>query len=143
MKRDKYDTVISDLIRERAHWTCEKCGLISPEGQARGKDRSMQASHFNKRGTGNIPRYDTDAISCHCASCHSYLEDRPAEHTAWFTKRYGERLLEIITEKHNRLCKMSKEDKESMYNHYKSELAYVRARREDGQQGYIETVSYF
>ena len=143
MKRDKYDATISDLIRCRANWTCECCGRISPEGQATGKDRSMHCSHFTSRGAGNIARYDTDAISCHCATCHKLFTDKPYEHTEWFKKHYGESFYDIIREKHNRVRKMIKSEKEEMHQYYRGELNRVKQLRMEGIPGFIETVSYF
>ena len=28
LKRDKYDTIFSELVRERANWCCESCGRV-------------------------------------------------------------------------------------------------------------------
>jgi len=143
MKRDKFDAVVSDIVRNRADWTCECCGIVSEDGRAKKKDRAVHGSHFTSRGAGNIARYDTDAIACHCGKCHAYLGERPYEHSAWFVKTYGEGLLEIIKEKHSRTHKMTKGDKADMYSHYKSELARVLKLRKEGVTGYIETVSWF
>jgi hypothetical protein len=143
IKRDKYDAIISDLVRHRANWTSARCGTISKEGQVTGKDRAMHCSHFTGRGAGNIARYDTDAISCHCATCHHYLENRPDEHSAWFASKYGEAHREIIRQKHNQVKKMHKSDKEAMRKHYETELDRVIRQRKEGAAGFIETVSFF
>ena len=92
---------------------------------------------------GNIARYDTDAISCHCGTCHHYLEDRPDEHTRWFISEYGEEYLDRIREKHNQLYKFKPGEKEAMYKHYKFEREKVKNKRMDGKTGYIKIISWF
>ena len=143
MKRDKYDAVVSDLVRERAHWTCERCGIVDADGQARGKSYGMHCSHFFGRGAGNCSRYDTDLLTCLCASCHKYLGDRPNEHTAFIIKKVGETFLEMTTEKHSATRKMTPEEKDEMYQHYKKELKRIKKLRADGIMGMSHTVSWF
>ena len=36
--RDKFDAVVSDLIRQAYDWTCQRCGYVSTDGQMTGKD---------------------------------------------------------------------------------------------------------
>lgn len=143
MKRDKYDTAVSDLVRERAHWTCERSGLIDVNGQATGKSRGMHASHFNTRGSGNIARYDMDNVRCLCATEHGKLEGRPGMHTAFLRELLGDTRFEEMERRCNRVYKWEYGEKEEMYQHYKSELARVKEMRRDGVMGYIEVVNWF
>jgi hypothetical protein len=143
LKRDKFDTVISDLCRIRADFTCQKCHYVSSEGQATYKDRFMTASHFNGRGNGNVARYDTDLITCLCAKCHNFVETRPKDHTNFIISIVGEPFLDRKCEAHHKPRKMTKAEKQEMYEHYKSELKRVKEMRKIGTKGYIETVSYF
>ena len=55
----------------------------------------------------------------------------------------GEAFLEMKSETHNKPRKMTKAEKQEMYDHYKSELKRVKELRKNGEKGYIETVSYF
>jgi hypothetical protein len=103
----------------------------------------MTASHFNGRGNGNVARYDTDLITCLCAKCHNYIETRPMDHTNFIISIVGEDFLERKCEAHHKPRKMTKAEKQEMYEHYKSELKRVKEMRESGTKGYIETVSYF
>jgi len=143
MKRDKYDSVLSDLVRERANWTCEKCKKISTQGQGTGQDRDIQCSHFNGRGNGNVSRYDSDLLFCLCASCHTFVETRPKEHTKFVESIVGEAFLDIKSEQHHKPYKMYKNEKEEMHQHYKSELKRVKELRSNGEMDYIETTSWF
>ena len=143
MKRDKYDAIISDLVRERSHWTCERSGIEDPEGQARGKSRAMQASHFNGRGAGNIARYDTDNVRCLIATEHAYLENRPGEHTAFLRLLLGDTRYEQMEERCRQVYKWSVGEKDEMLEHYKSELQRLKVMRREGVMGYIEVVNWF
>jgi hypothetical protein len=143
LKRDKYDSVISDLVRSRADFTCERCRLIDPDGQARGKSTVMDASHFNSRGAGNVCRYDTDLIFCLCKTCHSYVEGKPYEHTNFVLEKVGEKFMDLKAELHNRPRKMTKAEKEEMHQHYKSELKRIKEERASGIDGHIDVLSWF
>jgi hypothetical protein len=141
MRRDKYDSVISDLVRQRADMRCQyqNCSYASPSE----KDRNLHASHFNSRGAGNVCRYDTDLIFSLCAHHHKYVENHPQEHTKMVEKLVGKRFLENKAELHSKPYKMTKAEKEEMYLHYKSELARIKELRMNGKKGYIETISWF
>ena len=103
----------------------------------------MHVSHFNGRGNGNVSRYDTSLLTCLCASCHNFIETRPQSHTNFIISIVGEAFLEMKSETHNKPRKMTKAEKQEMYDHYKSELKRVKELRKNGEKGYIETVSYF
>ena len=48
LKRDPLDAVFSDLVRERADWTCECCGKYFPERKGSG----IHAVTIGGEGTG-------------------------------------------------------------------------------------------
>lgn len=143
MKRDKYDTVLSDLIREANNWQCQRCGIISEHGRTTGKDAGIHVSHFNGRGNGNMSRYDSDLLFCLCAACHSFVETRPLEHTRFAQSIVGEAFLEIKNQRHRKPYKWKAREKDEMYQHYRAELKRIRDMRRDGAQDYIEIVSWF
>lgn len=143
MKRDKFDAVISDLVRLRANFTCEHCGISDPDGQMRHKSEKMDASHFNSRGAGNVCRYDTDMIFCLCKSCHEILGKRPGDHTRFCTDIIGQGLFDLKLERHNKPYKFAKGEKEEMHLHYKAEFVRLQVLRANGNQDYIEVKSWF
>lgn len=143
MKRDKYDEAVSDLVRERAHWTCEKCGLVDTEGQAKGKSRKIQASHYYGRGKGNIARYDTVNVRALCDSCHHQLENAPYEHTSFIESLLSGTTFELLQTRCNQTYKMKKAEKEEMLVHYRFQFKELRESREEGLEGYKEVVNWF
>ena len=143
MKRDKYDSIVSDIVRLRTNFSCEKCQYIDPEGQAKHKSKLIQASHFRGRGTGLVARFSLDNVRALCASCHSWLENRPDEHAKFMSELLGEAGFEIIRDKCNQVKKLAKADKKEMYEHYKGERDRLVKLRRAGKMGYIEVTDYF
>jgi len=143
LKRDKFDRVISDIVRVRANMTCQRCGIVDSEGQIKFKSNVMDCSHFYGRGNSLVCRYDIDLLSCLCKKCHNYVETRPLEHTQYMAKLVGEDFLEIKKEQHHKPTKMTKADKKDMYSYYCGLLKDLIEQRKNGNTFYIETVSYF
>lgn len=144
MKRDKYDTVVSDLVREMHDWTCESCGK-----QFHNNRSALHCSHFHGR-VRKSTRYDLDNCQAHCDTCHKLYTDHPNLHTAHYEKVRGSGMLAITTERARMTKKWEppskktgyKGEKEAMYQHYKSELKRLKALREDGIMGYIEVTNW-
>lgn len=143
IRRDKYDAVISDLVRSRSDFVCERCGHVDHDGQMTRKSLTTHASHFNSRGAGHVCRYDTDMIFCLCATCHKLVGDRPGEHATFVISRIGQGLYDRKLELHNKPYKFTPGEKDDMHKHHKAELVRVNHLRANGAQGYISTVSWF
>ena len=124
MKRDKYDTIVSDLVRERSDWTCEECGL-----QCHHDRGYLHCSHFKGRIVMSV-RYDLDNCQSHCASCHKKFTENPDLHTFHFVVKRGEAMRETLTQRARQLKKWErpskktgyKGEKHEMYKHYQAEL---------------------
>lgn len=130
IKRDKYDAIFSDLIRERANWTCEYCG-IKVEG------RSAHCAHIHGRKS-QATRYDPDNAVCLCAKDHYYFTDHPTEFTRWLENYLGEGHLDILREKVNRIKKWYKGEKDEMLKHYKEQKKSLKEKRDEGEIGRID-----
>lgn len=143
IKRDKYDKAVSDLVRERADWTCERCGSIDVNAQAMKASRVIQASHFRGRGKGNISRYDTDNIRALCGACHNHLEGAPDEHTAFIAGLLGDAAFENMITRCSQVHKWAAREKQDMLAHFKKELTRLTEARRKGKSGYIEVVGWF
>lgn len=148
MKRTKEDVVISDLVRLRANFICQAravddCHGVDTNAQITFKSTFMQCLHYNSRGAGNICRHDTDFLICGCSKCHGYLGGHPLDHTRLMERIVGDGLLERKRELHSKPYKWAVGEKAEMHKHYKSELARVRGLRMNGEQDYIETVSWW
>jgi hypothetical protein len=143
LKRDKYDEAVSNLVRLRSNFTCEKCGVQDEQGQITFKSQTIHCSHFNGRGSGITARYDTDNCRALCASCHSIVEHKPGMHTKLLQEILGERGFELMEERCHGIRKMYKSDKEEMLKHYRSEFDRLKQERMNGNVNYIEVVNYF
>jgi len=133
IKRDKYDIVFSDLVRERSNWTCELCSRQFPEGTR----QALHCSHlFGRRYLGT--RFNPDNCFSLCAGCHMKMGENPVEHHEWARKRLGDGLIEILREKAQKVRKLPKPEKEEMYRHYRAELKRLESLRKAGEIGRIE-----
>ena len=140
IKRDKVDAIFSKLIRERADWSCERCGKHFP---SRGGKEAMglHCSHlYSRRHTRT--RHDPDNAVAHCFTCHQWLGENPVDFANWIEDYIGVGRLEILSEKAHSECKMTKKDKEAQYQHLKAEYSRMMALREEGQQGRIEFTGF-
>lgn len=141
MKRTPLDAATSDLVRERADWTCERCEEVDHEGQAKGKSMRMQCSHVYGR-KHNSTRYELDNLFCLCATCHAYLETRPIEHAAFARSKLGDVRFEWLQQKHYQVKKWPKHEKEEARKFYIKQYKEIRESRMDGISGYVEAVNY-
>ena len=138
IKRDKRDIVFSNLIRERADWTCEVCGKVFPPGR-RG---SLHCSHhYSRRHTRT--RWMPDNASAMCVGCHRIMGETPIEFSAWIENHLGKGRFEMLRERKNDTrIKYSRADKEDLYQHLKSELETMKRKRAEGQTGRIEFLAW-
>lgn len=126
LKRDKLDKVISDIVRQRENWTCERCGKYFPEGHRQG----LHASHLYSRRHAST-RHHTRSIFAHCFACHQYLGGNPVEFTAWARDALGDAAFEELRERHHKTVKRTKAEKEEMYQWYKAQLEYLKKCQEE------------
>jgi len=134
----KLDDVCRELCKERADWTCEKCGKQFPERKGGGLDWS----HFyGRRARGT--RWDMDNCAAHCCGCHSWLGANPIEFGLWIEGHLGEVRKSLVMARFHRPMKFYKADKEDMLLHYQSELIILKQKRMEGKQGFVEVVNWF
>lgn len=136
IKRDKVDIVFSQLIRERDDWTCQRCGTkYAPNS------RGLECSHFFSR-RHQATRHDPDNACAKCSGCHSYLGGEPILFQSWIRTYLGEVRYSELLEKHRMIKKRTKVEKAELYQHLKSELAKLQAKRAAGHTGVLEVVGY-
>ena len=139
IKRDKYDATFSDLIRERADWTCERCGL---ECRKEGQDsRRLDCSHFYSRANRSVRWHPLNAAA-HCFRCHQELGGNPVLFREWILEYLGPELDQRLRELAHTPRKWKPWEKDEMREHYANQLKMLKARRAAGDRGYIEVVSY-
>ena len=137
IKRTPLDAVFSDLVRERADWTCEVCGKEFPDRKGSG----IHASHYWGRA-GKSTRWHGDNVFAHCFGCHQKLGSRPHEFTAWVFKQLGETRYDWLTTRAHTPKKYSKKDRKEMQTHFEAQLEDIRQRRREGQIGIIEFIDW-
>lgn len=137
MKRDKFDKLFSDMIRERDNWTCQRCEKYYPEGQRQG----LHCSHiFSRRHTAT--RWEPYNAVAHCFSCHQYLGGNPVKFEQWVRKYWGDTIVDMLDEKHRMICKLTKKDKVELYKHMKTENARLLQLRRNGDTSQIHLVGW-
>jgi hypothetical protein len=144
MKRDKYDKVFSDLIRERADWTCENCSRQFHHNRA-----GLHCSHVYGRRKMSV-RYDMDNAMAHCVYCHRHLGENPIMFALHYIYNRGQGKLDLLIERERQIKKWEKPskktgykgEKEYMYKHYQSELTRLLDLRKSGKEGWIEVTNW-
>ncbi len=133
MKRDKFDAAFSDLVRERADWTCEACHKYYPEGHRSG----LECSHFFTRSRKST-RWHPHNAAAHCTKCHFNLGGNPIEFSDWIRNHLGSRKSAELISANHALVRWRKKDKEELYAQMKSELLRMRHLRSEGVRGRID-----
>ena len=137
IKISKHDKVFSQCIRERANWSCERCGKYYPEGSRMG----LHNSHYYGRRKA-ATRFDPDNCNALCYGCHSYFGTARDEYTAFKRKELGDTRFDELTLRGNSTMKRIKSDMDELYAHYKAQLAYMQRLRAEGNVGYLPLVSW-
>jgi DNA-directed RNA polymerase beta' subunit len=137
MKRDKYDAIFSNLVRERADYKCETCGKSYRESPG-----GLHCSHiFSRRHTRT--RWDADNAMAQCWGCHQKYGSNPVEFYWLLENIFGKGHLEILQGKKQQIFRMKKYEKEEMYKFYRNEYKKMMEKRREGVTGRIEFEGYF
>lgn len=132
IKRDKYDTVFSGLVRERVDWVCEFCGVDYKHDTGR-----LHCSHlFGRRGQG-LRLHPQNAFA-HCYRCHPFLEENPVLFAEWAKERLGRRIYDKLQFLASRPTKWTPGEKEIIHRHYLAELKRLKTCRAAGMRGRID-----
>lgn len=132
IKNARIDDIFSRCVRESANWTCQKSGLVDPEGQAKGRSQGMQCCHIYGRRTVSMRWWPDNAI-CMNSHWHRYYTENPL--------LFKERVLSIMgTDKCHALnqrflrtdIKYTDKDRRGIYEHFKKQYQIMRELRLDG-----------
>lgn len=133
VRRDPLDALFSDLVRERASWSCEACSAYFGPGERQG----LHCSHHISRRF-NATRWSPLNAAAHCARCHRHFTDNPVEHARWIIAAIGELNYENLKMAAQRITPLKKHDREDIRKTLKAQLADMRRQRERGHAGRIE-----
>ncbi len=133
MKRDKFDIAMSNLIRERANWTCERCNTYYPEGQRSG----LEHSHIWGRRRHSV-RWEPDNGMALCTGCHSFVSSNPDDHKKLARLKFGTRRYNEIRLQANSIRRWNPWEKVELYAQMKAALKDMQERRAMGLTGRLE-----
>jgi hypothetical protein len=128
IKIDKVDTLFSKCIRERDDHTCQWCGR---------QDGTLQCSHiYGRRHRGT--RWHPDNAKTLCFTCHRKWHESPVDAFKWVEGYLGIGLLDLVREQAYAVRKLTKADKEEIYQFYKQEYERLLRERENGKIGKLK-----
>ena len=145
IKRDKTDKVVSDLVRYRDDYTCQRC-----EKRYMPPTMALHAAHFKGRGH-KATRHDPANIDSLCYGCHSYFGQNWDEHRAWKVKQIGERAVTILEYRARHPFKITRAEMELLHQDLKQQMEKHKAdyinragrpkERTHEQQVFLENVN--
>lgn len=135
LRISKQDRIFSKLIRERAGWTCERCGT-----QYEAHSAGLHCSHIFSRRALSTRWLPTNAVA-HCFGCHLWFGSNPVLGGEWAKDHLGAQRLLDLKRRFYRPMKLSKADKEEIYKSLKAEYDRMLFERANGKVGRIEFAS--
>jgi len=132
IKRTPADIAFSYCVRERADWTCERCGTKYPPDRARG----LECSHGHTRGKWGVRFVGLNAEAL-CTGCH-FLEGGLARMQRSWTDWQRERVLELANDTAWGQSIRRTKGVGAIARHYRDEFERMKAMRRDGVVGRIE-----
>ena len=127
----KIDNVFSQLIRERANWQCESCGLNLYDNRA-----SLHCSHLESRRHRAL-RWHSDNAVAHCFICHEKLGNNRPLFDEWIVGKFGQKRLDWLQRQKAKPFKIIKPDKELIYQYLSSQLQDLLQIRDSGEYSYV------
>jgi hypothetical protein len=125
------DVAMSACVRERANWTCQRCGHHDTAGPELGKSSELQSSHI-AGSQHNATRWFPSNMLCLCANCHGFVESRPVAHAElvrWTLAPYWRELNAEVGHRKPGQYAPTKPQRRVMAVHYRAEFARMRAIR--------------
>ena len=136
MKSSPADAAFSKCVRERAGFTCEKCGAVHDRSST-----GLHCSHVFSRRHRTL-RWCADNAQSLCYHCHAWFGGNPADSGLWVINLLGDGHMAILREKMNSQVKVSKIEEKEIAKHYREQLKIMQEKREDGEVGRIEFESW-
>lgn len=90
IRRTPADIRFSRSIRERDHWTCQRCGAVHLPNS-----RGLHCAHMFTRRT-KATRTDPDNACALCYGCHQHLDSHPEEKERFWRERIGDEAFEAL-----------------------------------------------
>ena len=136
MKTSPADQYFSKCVRSANNYTCLKCSTQYDKSST-----GLHCSHIFSRRHKTI-RWCKDNAQPLCFACHQWLGGNPADSGAWLVKILGEAFIDILREKMNAKVKISKIEEKDIAKHYRDQLKEIEQKRNAGESGYIDFISW-
>ena len=108
----KLDEAWSLAVKHKAGWKCEVCGKKSP----------LNSHHIYSRSNISV-RWDLENGICLCVGHHTFgkfsAHLSPVEFTYWLEEYKGKEFMEMLMRKAHSTLKLTKPEKEQLYNELK------------------------
>ncbi|AUR93089.1 NinG protein [Vibrio phage 1.182.O._10N.286.46.E1] len=136
MKTSPADSAFSKCIRAANDYTCKRCGKQYDQSST-----GLHCSHNFSRRHRTIRWCKDNAIPL-CYSCHQWYGGEPLDSGRWLEDFIGLGTVELLREKMNSKIKVTKLEEKEIAKHYREQLKLIQERRESGEVGYIDFISY-
>ena len=140
------DKWFSLCVRERADWTCQRCGRKFPEEyslEGLPKALGLDCSHYFGRGNWAV-RFDPLNAWAHCRGCHGVFEANPHNFREWMHDKLGDAYDVLVEKSNNRtIGKQARREMNEIAAHYKEEFERMRELRSKGKVGRLNFQGYF
>ena len=123
IKKKKHDTIFSMLIRERANYCCEACGV-----NKRNDSSTLDCAHIMSRRSVGLRWHPSNAIAL-CRSCHMFYTEHPFDWNDWCIENLGGDFMGELRLVSNQTVKWLPKVREDIYNHMKAEFKRMEERR--------------
>ena len=101
IKINPLDKLMSDYIRARAGWKCERCGNVPDR-------RGLHCHHYHRRRKQSV-RYDPDNCLSLCLGCHQFFGENRNEEEVFMLRKLGQYRLDMLNSRARRIGKPDKE----------------------------------
>lgn len=136
IKRTPADDYFSKCVRARTDYVCERCGKQYDKSST-----GLHCSHNYSRRHRTIRWCKENALAL-CFGCHQWYEGNPPESGRWLENKLGKGTIQLLEEKKNAKIKVPKFEEKEIAKHYREELKKIQEKRNQGEQGYIDFISW-
>lgn len=131
IKRTTADAAFSLCVRERANWSCERCGS-TPDRMG------LHCAHVMSRGSWSV-RFDPSNALALCYGCHQVTsQKRELEFIPLVIKTFGEMEWDRVFADAQRPARGLKRRVPEIAKHYRHAHAAMAAARDSGTTGRLE-----
>jgi len=108
----------SDYIRERDNWECFTCGKV-------GQGSQIHAGHFIP-STKSATKFDEMNVHAQCYSCNIWKRGNAGEYAMRLIKKFGEKAIEDMVNKSNKIHIFTYSELEEMFKTYKKKIKNMK-----------------